>query len=79
MRKMTGAWYEVIWPSTNLASLSRACKVVMLAESQGGQVASKLAPVIRPDLLVLLASVPDIPDVPVLRDEAVQTIIGWKV
>ena len=51
----------------------------MLAESQGGQVASKSAPDIRPDLLVLLASLPDIPDVPVLRDEAVQTIIGWKV
>ena len=54
-------------------------QVILLAESQGGQVASKLAPLVLPDLLVLLASLPDEPDITPLRNEHVQTVIGWKV
>ena len=54
-------------------------QVILLAESQGGQVASKLAPVVLPDLLVLLASLPDEPDITPLRNAHVQTVIGWKV
>ena len=54
-------------------------QVILLAESQGGQVASKLAPLVLPDFLVLLASLPDDPDITPLRNAHVQTVIGWKV
>ena len=53
--------------------------MVLLAESQGGQVASKLAPLMMPDLLVLLVSLPDDLDIAPLRNANIQTVIGWKV
>jgi len=59
--------------------LSLCVQVVLLAESQGGQVASKLAPLMMPDLLVLLVSLPDDLDIAPLRDARIQTVIGWKV
>ena len=45
----------------------------------GGQVASKLASLMMPDLLVLLVSLPDDLDIALLRDARIQTVIGWKV
>ena len=41
--------------------------------------ASKLAPLVLPDLLVSLVSIPDDPDIALLRNAPVQTVIGWKV
>ena len=59
--------------------LSLCVQVVLLAESQGGQVASRLAPLMMPDLLVLLVSLPDDLDIAPLRNANIQTVIGWKV
>ena len=54
-------------------------QVVLIGESQGGHVAARLADLAEPELLVLLASLPDIPDVERLRVSGIAMIVGWKV
>ena len=56
-----------------------AIQVLYVGESQGGHVASKAAVVYPPDALILLSSVPDVIEVPLLKELQVATIIGWKV
>ena len=45
----------------------------------GGHVASKAAVVYPPDGLILLSSLPDTIEVPLLRELQVATTTGWKV
>ena len=54
-------------------------QVVLVGESQGGHVAARLADLAEPELLVLLASLPDVPEVARLRASGQATAIGWKV
>ena len=50
-----------------------------MGESQGGLVASRLACLCHADVVVLLSSLPDTVDVPVLREREITVAIGWKV
>ena len=62
------------------SSLALFCvQVVLVGESQGGHVAARLADLAEPELLVLLASLPDVPEVARLRASGQATAIGWKV
>ena len=54
-------------------------QVVLVGESQGGHVAARLADLAEPELLVLLANLPDVPEVARLRASGQATAIGWKV
>ena len=42
------------------------------------QFAARLSALEEPDLLVLLASLPDVPEVESLRKAGTATVIGWK-
>ena len=52
--------------------------MLLLGESQGGHIAARLCELEEPDLLILLASVPDVAQVDSLRKAGTATVIGWK-
>ena len=54
-------------------------QVVFIGESQGGHVAAKLASIGDVDVLVLVSSLPDVMDIPMLIAKQVTVVVGWKV
>ena len=54
-------------------------EVILIGEFQGGHVAARLASIVKPHLLALIASLPDEPDIARLRDAGTQVVVGWKV
>ena len=55
-----------------------AFQVIIVGESQGGHIAASVAGAVRPDLLVLVSSVPDRDDIAALAASNVTIQIGWK-
>ena len=66
-------------PSPPHVTPSPPCEVILVGESQGGHVASVIALLTSPDLLVLLCSLPDRPDVARLRQTGQITSVAFVV
>ena len=54
-------------------------QVILVGQSQGGHVAAMMACMVRVDAVVLLSSVPDEPEIQMLRGQGTPVCTGGKV